>query len=217
MGLILIAGMRRSGSTVAFQIAQRMVGGKKYSLGYTETPSQLLKDDSPVHVAKTHSYLSQLAPAIKAKKIHVITTYRDPRDIAISMMNLRKKSFDEVMSKGHIQHAIEQQTLWENVEQANHLKYELFYEKLWMIPNLILNVLSIAISSKVVKEMLEEFSMANNKAHADKLTNMRPDLLTPGHVQDGSVGQWKGKLDDDQLNQIYAFAGEWMTEHGYER
>ena len=213
MSLLLIAGMRRSGSTVAFQIGFQLLGGQSYSLGFTEVPT--LMHDREV-VAKTHSYLEQLAPYVGTEDLAVVTTYRDPRDIAVSMMNFRNHTFDEVMESGQIKHAVHQQQMWEKLPGCYHARYEDFYDDLESLVVLVSKASGIYMSEEYAKHLADYLSLERNKKRAEKAGNMRPDLLAPGHIQDGSVGQWRGRLNAKQQIEIYKIAGAWMFERGYE-
>lgn len=214
MSLVLIAGMRRSGSTVAFQIAYHMLGDdKKYPLGYTEKPEIL--NGNGVYIAKTHTFLPHLVDEVAKGNLRVITTYRDPRDIAVSIMNLRQCSFDEVIHGNGIKHAIHEQTCWEEVEGCVHMKYEYWYHDLTKLIFPIATACEEYLTRGMAMALARHLSLERNKERAAKADNIRPDMLFPGHITSGAVGQWKHVLDQDELDQIYDIAGEWMHRHGY--
>lgn len=221
MGLILIAGMRRSGSTVAFQIAIALAGGYDNSYGFMDIslgpnlPENL--DFDGVKVVKTHRYQPQLLDDIRAGRCFVINTYRDPRDIAVSMMKFQDRTFDEVMERGLVKHSVYHQQLWEeNVSFNRHdARYEDWNQDLGSLIRIIARTADIEVSDKDVDSMACYFSSARNRIRASRAVNMRRDLLSPGHITDGRVGQWQGQLSRQQLRQIYEFAGDWMRNRAY--
>jgi hypothetical protein len=217
--ILLVAGMRRSGSTVAFQIAMDLVGGKESSLGYTDinnwTPDIIM--DERWYVAKTHRYLAHLQHYIDAGKIKVLNTYRDPRDICVSIMNLKSYDFEQAIETGFVQMAVVEQEKWERHASSNRAeaRYENFYRDLPHLIRLIGYLLDEEIDPRVVSILAQKFSLKENKRKADNARNMRPDFLFHGHIQDGSVGQWKDRLNHEQQTKIFSFAGEWMHTHDY--
>lgn len=219
MSIILIAGMRRSGSTVAFQMAFDMVGGQDMSLGYTDNDNWT---DEIIHspdwyCAKTHSYLENIQEHVDAGRVRVINTVRDPRDITVSMMNFQNRTFREVMDNGLVHMAINEQEKWERHAHyfRNTERYEDFYTHLPLLAHHIGLTMGKHHDQEYRALLAKKFSMAENKKRADNARNMRIDMLNPGHIQDGSVGQWRDKLNHEQLVEIHLFAGMWMLENGY--
>ncbi len=211
MGLILVAGMRRSGSTVAFQIALELAGGKEHSLGF-DSVKRFFRPYKNLMVGKTHSFWKQA----EDDKVVAINTYRDPRDIAISMMGVQNRTFAEVVSHGLLNHAVYHQELWEKSKANRHeARYEDFVDDLISLVYVIAQAMKMNISWEKANKIADKFSLKRNRQRADVAHNMRPDLLFPGHIRDGSIGQWQGQLSGQQLEQIYEFAGDWMRKRAY--
>lgn len=220
MGLILIAGMRRSGSTVAFQIAIALAGGYDSNLGFTDVSlGPNLPETIPIttKVVKTHSYQPHLQDDIRAGRVCVINTYRDPRDITVSMMNFQKRPFHEVMQRGLVKHAVHHQQLWEKSVSANRhdARYEDWNQDLGSLVHIVARAAGIEVSDKKADKLADMFSSERNRIRASHAVNMRRDLLSPGHITDGREGQWQGQLSGQQLEQIYEFAGDWMRDRAY--
>ena len=217
--ILLIAGMRRSGSTVAFQIAFDMVGGQDMSLGFVpkkEWTEEII--NSPKwYVAKTHSYLQNMQEHVDAGRVRVINTVRDPRDVCVSIMNLQDKPFQEVMDDGLVHMAINEQVKWEenDCDYRYTFRYEDFYDHLRLLARDIGWAMGMHHGMKYKELLAKKFSLEENKLRADNARNMRPDLLFHDHIQDGSVGQWRDRLTYEQLAEILEFAGPWMQRNGY--
>ena len=86
--LFLIAGVRRSASTLAFQIACEITGEKFRIRRWKERPEDCISNQDCWWVAKTHAYLPELLGDIESGNVCVFSTIRDPRDITVSIMQL---------------------------------------------------------------------------------------------------------------------------------
>lgn len=217
--ILLIAGMRRSGSTVAFQIAFDMVGGQDRSLGYTDKEDwteKIIKGQA-WYVAKTHSYLESMQEHVDAGRVRVLNTVRDPRDVCVSIMNLQGKTFQETMDAGLVHMAVNEQVKWEENDSDYRytLRYEDFYDHLRLLARDIGWAMGMHHGQEYMALLAKKFSLEENKLRADNARNMRPDMLFHNHIQDGSVGQWRDRLTHEQLAEILEFAGPWMQRNGY--
>ena len=208
--LLVIAGMRRSGSTLAYQIGCAITssGLRKMS----ELPKGI-ENDPNWHVVKTHRYHPDMLQGIESGKVKAICTIRDPRDIVVSMMSMRNKSFDNTISRLNFE--IHEHKLW--TENASTFRYEDFYNNIELLIKGISSVIGTEVSQEEINKISERFSFENNRTRSQQIVKTESDYMFPGHIQDGIVGKWKVYLDGKQARQVKDLVGmEWLEKHGYD-
>ena len=137
--LFLVAGVRRSASTLAFQIACEIAGDGSRIRHWKKRPKHAIAIKSRWWVAKTHAYLPELAGDLEKGHVRIFSTIRDPRDIAVSIMQLydypdgKRSSLQEVMDRGWIQGDIETQRQWEKYAGVYYMTYH--YEDFFKVLN----------------------------------------------------------------------------------
>jgi hypothetical protein len=223
--LFLIAGVRRSASTLAFQIASEITGEKFRIRHWEKRPKDCISNQDCWWTAKTHAYLPELLDDIENGSVCVFSTIRDPRDIAVSIMQLygypdgKKSSFEEVMARGWIQKDILAQEQWRRNAGFGYMavKYELLYKDVAWFASVIAAFMGVQVAESRTLELADKFSYLNNRERSKEQVTISADMLSPGHVQTGMVGMWKYMLTDDQIVDIQDEIGyEWFEDNGYE-
>lgn len=225
--VFVAAGVRRSASTLVFQIACELVGVDYRIRHWRERPKNIYSPNQ-WWVAKSHSFLPEAVSELGYGKIIAYPTIRDPRDIAVSMMTLHDNTFEEVMKHGIIQRDILEFNMWSDKlkigENCFRDRYEDFYNDL---PGLILSIATtmdyagagtkrVRPENDVVAVLAEKFSFENNKARSDAIGKSEEDLLFPGHLQTGGVGMWKDVLTKEQAKELeFDIGPEWFHYWGY--
>ena len=215
--LFLAAGVRRSASTLVFQLACELAGGDSRCIRrWRDAPNYVCGSDV-WWVAKSHNYLPELFRDMQDGSAKALVTIRDPRDIAVSMMQLKSMTFDEVMKWNVIPRGIHQQMLWAN----NHsecivLRYEDFVDDISLLAWVISGMLELEVNEELINALATTYSFEQNKARSDKIGKVETDLLFPGHLQTGEVGIWKRELTQAQANEIRQVIGNgWFQRWGY--
>lgn len=213
--LLVIAGMHRSASTLAYQMGCAIVENEDSPRIIKNLPRGV-ENRKDWYVVKTHRYQPDMLPGIESGKATAIITIRDPRDVVVSMMNLNNESFDLAIRRTGF--GVEQQELWaENSDNLHVFRYENFYNNLSILIYGIANAVDIQVDKDKVSEIAERFSFENNKARSKEITKTESDFMFPRHTQDGIVGKWKVYLDDKQARQVENLVGiEWLEKYGYD-
>lgn len=212
--LLVIAGMRRSGSTLAYQLGCAIAGNKSGLRKISEVPKGV-ENRQDWYVIKTHRYLPETLPEIESGKVQVIITIRDPRDIATSIMSLKEQPFDMALSK--VAWEIEQYRFWlGNCKGLHILRYEDFYNNLEVLIRKISGAIGMELDQSKIDELSERFSFENNMARSKEIVKTEADYMFPGHIQDGIVGKWRVWLTDEQIEQTYECIGsKWFEDNRY--
>ena len=216
--VFVAAGIRRSASTLVFQIACEITGTDYRIRKWKERPKNIYGPNQ-WWVTKSHSFLPEAAGR-GFGKIIAYPTIRDPRDVAVSMMTLHDKTFEGVMESGMIQRDINYFNIWVDElglgEYCFIDRYEDFRHDLRGLIMSIATLMGIWPTEKEIMELAEKFSFENNKARSDSIGKVEADLLFPGHLQTGKVGIWKDALTKEQANVVVDTIGlDWFREWGY--
>ena len=147
----------------------------------------------------------------------VLVTIRDPRDIFVSVMSLKKMSFDDVIEWGVIPRDINQQRLWtENHSECIVLRYEDFVDDISLLAWVIAGMMKKRVNQEAIDTLVTTYSFENNKKRSDEQGVVAEDLLFPGHLQTGKVGLWKEVLTNKQVKTIKDIIGDsWFQKWGY--
>jgi len=207
-GLILSAGMPRSGSTLLYNLARLTL---ESILGDDSVLSCGWIDDirtSPLGectLMKLHDY----EPDLASQASLIIYSYRDVRDAIAS----QQRKFHSKPTLSLTERYLEEYRLWTNVAHIK-VRYESF---------------DAPAQARFVKELAEYFgskpvdsdfvvSQAESLRERGPSDSVRYDPLTllhHGHVTNGQPGAWRNQLDTELVRAIESTYASWLADHGY--
>lgn len=228
---IVCCGMSRSGGTAQYQMVNELVerhrGGKAGGFGIHYLPEHRPNQWITVKVERA---AQQWIRAVRDGRGIALGIYRDPRDVAASLMEFRKNqaalgyakhrdgSFGDVLED--ICDAMEWWKAWEKL-----VTYAIAYEtasKNWPAA-----VVSMAMALGIKIDGAEAIDIATNwcvQRNEERCAGMdvwmggKRTMLTRGHIgkNRGMIGRWQHELLDEQVRLVEQIAGrEWMVSHGY--
>ena len=216
MQFIFCCGMKRSGSTLHYNLVSDIVEGslKGDRLGYIKTwqdfeviAKENYNSNDSLGIIKSHEYFDQMRELESSQRAYFIYIHRDIRDVAVSLLNkLQLKS--QTITFQSIQNSIEK-ALKLHYQFQNNIKnlYSISYEQ--VISNLevevyrLANFLGIKIDKILAKQISANRSLENQKENLktikyndpNKIENYDPEtLLHPSHINSGKIGQWQNTL-----------------------
>jgi hypothetical protein len=228
--------MQRSGSTLQFQLTARLVeaaglGRRVEWVRPADFPDlrDQLAAETGWKVFKIHVCTPEMATEFRRDNAMGVYTYRDLRDVLVSMMRKYQQSFDDLIARGFLAHCLEQHQQWTALPHVLTTRYE------DMIANLPAEVerlaahLGIAVSADTCRQLAEEHSIDQQRARIQESTrtgDLREGIikgmfynpvtnLHTNHIHEGAVGAWTQILDAAQVERLEAEAGHWLVEHGY--
>jgi hypothetical protein len=232
---VFCCGMQRSGSTLQFQIAARLVeqAGRGRRLAWVE-PGRFpeLRDryaDEPgLKVFKNHVCTDAMAAEFTRGNAVGIYSYRDPRDVFVSNMRKYACSFEELWCGGFLETSLWNYRRWTGLPRVLVSRYETMIGDLPAEVQRIAAHLGIALDPQACQQLAREFSVDKQQqriagfgaeALKDGYAGARYDpesMLHTDHLQGGVVGGWRGRLRKGELALIENAAAGWLSEHGYE-
>ncbi len=216
--LTLCTGLRRSASTWSYNVARLLMEGvarsrkahfrANYSDG--EHLDSLLhwaaKNSSGFFVIKSHLPGPFARKVIAAGKARNIVTYRDPRDVVVSLRDFKGWSIEDgIRAVLHEMPYIE--AFW-HLPSSLLLRYEDTTEDPRRGIKVIADFLQVGVDEAGVERVHEKTSAEAHHSLVESLPNLgegdvrqeedhlvhREQLLHTGHVRDGQIGKWRDRL-----------------------
>lgn len=233
MKYIFVASMSRSGGTLLYQMIKLLIELRKIGTG-CGFPSGDAEVPSGHRFAayKSEPCQTWMRKLVARGEAYVLGTYRDPRDVAASLVRFyssrevvrfEKKLDPEYVWKTvietHLPNAISWYSQWE-WSPIYQTRYEIVHPKEWHI--FLVGCgrhLGIDVTMEEAKVIRRQFSIAKTLKRQAAMTEwISPHtLLTKEHVTEnrGRVGTYHEYLTKQQIWQVEAICSKWMTDHGY--
>lgn len=231
---VFVGGMIRSGSTVQYQIAKRLVeenlGGTAVGfLDVAEIDQRLdvLEAEPSTRfpcVVKSHVCTPGIASRIGRGDAIAFYTYRDIRDVVVSGCRNFGISLESFLSGRLIDQTIGEGYLWTSSPTVHASSFESLMADM---PSWIAGMAERMGIADLPRERFEEIAAAHSlerqrerigKADHVDLHGYSVDpetLLHKNHIGEAAVGGWREKLAPAQVRKIEEMAGDWMADHGY--
>lgn len=205
--VILVAGMRHSGSTALFNILRLGMEtlGVSFESGYTEKYDleRVKQSDSGIFLLKTHEYRDDVAQVAD----FTFTSKRDLRDTVASAV---RRHFPLCERLNPIEYSKYNRQLWE--VWSTRSDYEFHYEEHMRSPvESIINVLA-----SVGLQDVEAHDIAR-KINALPTDQYSVTLLSPTHITDPERKlTYEDTLTQEQVGVINRNNNRWLEVQGYE-
>jgi FkbM family methyltransferase len=228
---IICAGSQRSGSTLQYNIAARIVElkglGKRLKF---VSPEEFNEHDykneaiDSALVFKTHFRTNQIDNVLNMPDTKIIFSYRDIRDVAVSMKN---KGWIDDSLKALRQLTFEYLRVFEDwmiyKERMYVSKYEDFYHNISSEVIGISNYLKVELTQKEIETIVNELSegQIQNESSGEietkgKFRFDKKTLLHEGHIQGKVANQFKTGLSELEILEIEKVSYNWINNYGYE-
>lgn len=228
--------MYRSGSTVAYQIIKaiaRLNGDPAEDVGSID--EERVKS-SKIYLCKFHDVPKERFPGVEHyyKDINYIYTYRDIRDVVVSMCQVEMVSPANFPILGHdipqfINKVLDLDDYWNKLEVSKIVaQYELFYDKLEVLIEQIYKFmygigiksgLRLELNINQIDKMKKDLAIEKQKLFAASLSEEHKDSkLRIGHVHDGQIGKWQRFFSQKEKEEYFSNnprLSQWFAKYGY--
>lgn len=231
---VFCCGMRRSGSTLQYQLTANIVESRGIgrALGWVE-PQQFPQlrashiGEKGLLVVKCHTYVREAAELFSRREAKAIYVHRDIRDVVVSMMNKNRISFWQVVQSGFVGQVLEEYSDWSKVGDILVSRYEV------MIADLRWEVLRIAdylgvdldesSASQIAErhtidqqvQRIQSFDYENLGIRVGTSAYDPVSLLHKNHIHSAQVEQWRAVLSCFQIGLIEDMVHRWLVDRGY--
>lgn len=230
---VFCGGMKRSGSTLQFQLAAHLVemAGLGQRVGWTAEfaeAKQLYGAQPGWKVYKNHNHSPDIAAEFAAGRAKGVYVYRDLRDVFVSFMHKQEAPFERLWQRDILREVVQNHALW--TEQAGVLvsRYETMMDDVAGEVARIADHLGIALADGQAQAIADEYSIDRQKARIGSVTDVQAldgrtvfdkhSLLHGNHISEGEgqAGQWRTVLTADQIGLVEARYGAWLVAQGYQ-
>jgi len=238
---VFITGMARSGSTWCYNVTRSLLehsnqGSPMGFVGEMETVDKALQtpssDNLPPRLIKFHDATKASLNMLTSGKAKAIYSQRDLRDVAVSLMDFEKTSFDQLVN-GRLQDIMAGHKQWMLADSTCRIEYADIMEQPRPVIHKIATFLGIEVDEKTVNTIAESCSIEATRKyiaaiqHADDaLIHSREignghrydtaTLLHANHITSGETGRYKRSLNSRQIHKLTSLLGDWLSRHGYE-
>jgi hypothetical protein len=247
---VFCAGMYRACSTwqyevVAHLVEQRLQGER---LGYLSAESYAAADDSSSLIPerggrgrgrcvwralKSHEGGRSFARALGSGRALAVYSFRDLRDVVLSLTRKRAVSFQELLRQGIIHQLLANDAFWRAQPRVLIQRYEdLIVDPVTGVLQ-IARHLGLALTRGEAVEIADAYSIASNQARIDsllqRLHGAGVDLTDPinrqvcdpttllhwNHLGPGGAGSWRNCASERQRVVLGRICGGWLERNGY--
>lgn len=229
--IVFCGGMIRSGSTLQFQIAARLMEsrgvGERWPYLEPGPLDDRLRDleGTPFHgVIKTHELTPCAITRLRRNEARALYSFRDLRDVAVSAMRAFGHDWPGMKSERVLANAVAQEALWRAQPGVLVQRYEQLVNDLPTAVADIAQHLGITLLAGEADALAKEYSMDRQRkkiadwAAAPGQNNaFHPtELLYGNHIDRGEIGTWKQRLDATAAKEISVHFSDWLSNHGYD-
>jgi hypothetical protein len=231
---VFCCGMRRSGSTLQYQIVKQIVEDAKVGKGLGWVDSEQFDHlqtkyagENGYLVIKCHSYIENAKKLSSSGKAKAIYVHRDLRDVVVSTMVKDKTSFWQVMRSGLIRTVMEEYTQWNSLNDIMVSKYENMITDLTQETLKISRYIGVELHNTLANKIAEQFTIDQQ---VQRIQNFEYDkmgkragrnvfdpltLLHENHIHSGKLEQWKTALSSLEVGLVEDIACDWLIEKNY--
>ncbi len=238
------AGMRRSASTVQYNIVKDIVehnGG--YAAGWVIQPqfkrvyNNVENSNYPYATLKTHVFWDSAKPLFANEGAKAIYIYRDLRDVAVSLRWFYKNGKTRFVSLSEaeawkrilsdLEAVINEYDSWMSLpsDQIYFSRYEDFVASQDGIVIEIYNILNF-LELPFANNSSLNYTKGANEVRIDKFIELNKgkkqkrhqdpqSLFWVNHFSDGRVGKFKEQLTAKELAEVEAIAMPWLKDRSY--
>ncbi len=230
--IVVVCGQHRSGSTLTWQVAHELLTSAQSESAQSvsaplSTPRENLQllalDPVDVRMVKVH-----FSPAMKKKEFpqrgaRYIYTYRDPRDVAASL--IRKGRYQPDHEKrgvkgvtAMIRRELRGDAFWRTRETLWIGRYEELAQDVPALVRSLAEFLSVSVDEDTVRRISDFVSVDRQRKRVADVRDFGVDpslRITSNHITDGQEGAWRATLTSEEVTAIEVTAADWMRAHGY--
>lgn len=232
---IFCCGMRRSGSTLQYQLTARIVeeegiGRRVEWVKPSDFPilREKYKDYDGLKVFKSHIYTPEMGEEFFKKNALGVYIYRDIRDAFVSQFTKNNISFHTMWLQNFLESAVENYDKWTDLPGVLVSRYEQVIADLSIEVKRIATHIGLDYDENKCRKIADDYTLERQKeriatfSQKDNLQEHRKkrfdskELLHPNHILSGKEERWRAELKPWQIALIEKRTGEWLVKNGYE-
>ncbi len=230
---VVCGGMKRSGSTLQYQLAARLVerlgAGRRYPK--QDLASEEIPENEPAGggwtVFKTHICSERVASILREGRAKGLYVYRDLRDVVVSLMAMKGHAFEKTMSRRDLPKAVDQFGRWTSCPGLLVSRYEEMIVDPAREVARIGGHLGLEVPPSLAMEIAADYTVERQKARiadakaggqmseVDGRLILAEERLHANHIFTGGAGGWRQVLSPEQVAKVEQVYGDWLRAQGY--
>jgi len=222
---IVVCGMPRSGSTLLFNLIRELMAvelGRSDGFFADESEyKKILLNEKSFFIKKNHEMSWVLINRINSNLSIGFFTYRDIRDVVVSLMQKGWiQDFDQWIDRKYLHRIVNNSLIYADVRNMHLISYEyLMNNKMKVVKDIkkVLNLQNIdefsiemIIKSSSIEEVRNKIEKMPKSEEYDRYTHLHKD-----HIADAEIGKWKYYLSDKQIEVINAISKKYLIKFDY--
>lgn len=233
---VICCGMPRSGSTLQYQIAAKLIedAGIGKRVGWCLPADFPRLRDKFTHYKKMKVFKSHVATKEILKEFDEhnavgVYIFRDIRDVVASHMRKYSTDFQEILKIKFIDRWIDNYYKWVTLDKVQVSKYEVVISDLVAEVKRISEHLGLFLSKQQYAKIASEFEINKQLERIEefKKTLSPKELKKNGvvydahsqlhinHIYSGKIGVWKDYLTQKEIRIVESKAKKWLLTNGY--
>ena len=219
-GVVVAGGSVRAASTLQYNILERIaqLHSGLACVGMVDNPGQFVAlYEQSIGKATTIAIMCHVPVIYRDEKIGelyrrglatAVYTYRDPRDVVVSLMDVWGGTFHKTVSSMKV--LVEKYgTEWNKTDGKYVARYEDWYLNIATQAYLIAEHIGIHLTVNEALLIEADLSLAKQRER-------QGENLLDKHISDGAVGKWRSRLTRTQECAVLAATSAVTEEWGYE-
>jgi hypothetical protein len=233
---IFCCGMKRSGSTLQYQLTARIVEeagiGQRVDWVPEDRFAELRKEyehDRSYKVFKCHLATEEILRLFVENQAKGIYCYRDLRDVCASWMTKTSSNFEQLWRSDLIRECMAQFEIWTSQKSMLVTRYEQMIGNLEGEVRRIAMHLGVEMDEAQCRTIAADYQMDKQRArvgqvsaadsqtvvqHGNQVFDSR-ELLHSNHIHRGDAGYWREYFSDIEIFMIEHRARQWLVDCEY--
>ena len=183
---------------------------------HLDTPGQL----NVIKVHSTHQLVG-VKDAIRDGWATYLYSYRDLRDVIISIQHKWNLEFPQVLQACYLDYIMWEYKNWTSLPGGHISKYETFVDNPNQEAHAIAAHLNLSLPDGEIATLASQYSLQNQKARMARLRDTGRKVAVDGilhadHVFSGATDQWRSLLKPYQIGYLEYKTHDWLAKHGYD-
>lgn len=223
--------MRRSGSTLTFQVTRALlelnheitVTEPQTGIGVELEEIEAVAASPEIVLTKMHTVSKSVRDRLPRNGAYYIYTARDPRDAVASLIRKGRLAKDDPERQGFAKDFAKKERvgslIYPRMPNAWVGHYEDFVDDVPFLIRSLADFLNIEVTDEWVSSLADDLDIEKQRERSQAVREdfsvRQQTRLTMNHITDGRPGSWRETLLPNEVKDIENQFRDWMLRNGY--
>jgi hypothetical protein len=205
---IVICGMPRSGSTLVYNIVKELIGVEQDFVYVNDDREYLDAISKGYKLIKCHSNIPIIKYRVKNNKAIGIFTYRNLLDVAVSFIQKKRNSKEEIIKKNILRRISYVSLDLARTKNINKISYENNIQNLTSLIDKLSKITNCKIDESGKNQLLKKFSRNNVNSLKHSVKSPEDFMLNKetgfheNHFFDGKMNKYLDTFNQNEIAQL---------------